>query len=207
MNLLPYGDRALLAEFDRVEDVVTWSDAVREVDLDGVVDIVPAARTVLVVAHPGTDLARLRRSLGALRPSAGGGAHEHVAAVEIPVHYDGVDLAEVAGLTGLSESEVVRAHTGTPWRVAFGGFTPGFAYLSGGDARLRVPRREEARTSVPAGAVGLAGEFSGVYPRTSPGGWQLVGTTEETMWDLDRDPPARLSPGCIVSFVDADGIA
>ena len=117
--------------------------------------------------------------------------------------YDGPDLAEVARLTGLDESEVVAAHTGTPWRIAFGGFAPGFAYLTGGDERLRVPRRDEPRTTVPAGAVGLAGEFSGVYPRPSPGGWQLIGSTEARLWDPDRDPPALLEPGGWVRFVEA----
>jgi KipI family sensor histidine kinase inhibitor len=117
--------------------------------------------------------------------------------------YDGPDLAAVAALTGLSEREVVAAHTGMPWRVAFGGFAPGFAYLVGGDPRLQVPRRDEARTTVPAGSVGLAGEFSGVYPRASPGGWQLIGRTDLALWDLDRDPPALLSAGATVVFEEA----
>ena len=117
--------------------------------------------------------------------------------------YDGPDLAEVARLTGLGEDEVVAAHAGTPWRVAFGGFAPGFAYLVGGDPRLQVPRRDEPRTRVPAGAVGLAGEFSGVYPRESPGGWQLIGRTDAVMWDLDRDPPALLAAGLTVRFTQA----
>ena len=120
------------------------------------------------------------------------------------MHYDGPDLDDVAALTGLSRSEVVAAHTGRPWRVAFGGFAPGFAYLVGGDPRLRVPRRDRPRPSVPAGSVGLAGEFSGVYPRSSPGGWQLVGTTSAVLFDVDRDPPALLGPGTTVRFVDAD---
>ena len=120
--------------------------------------------------------------------------------------YDGPDLAEVARLTGLDEDEVVAAHTGTPWRIAFGGFAPGFAYLTGGDERLRVPRRDEPRTTVPAGAVGLAGEFSGVYPRSSPGGWQLIGSTDALLWDPDRDPPALLLPGGSVRFVEARGM-
>ncbi|MDN5856839.1 MAG: allophanate hydrolase subunit 1 [Actinomycetia bacterium] len=207
MKLLPYGDRALLAEFGDIEAVVAWSDGVRHADLDDVLDVVPAARTVLVVARSGVDLGVLRRSLDAIEPRVDGSAGEHATTVDVPVHYDGVDLAAVSAVTGLAEPEVVRAHTGTPWRVAFGGFAPGFAYLSGGDPRLRVPRRDEARTSVPAGAVGLAGEFSGIYPRPSPGGWQLIGTTDEVMWDLDRDPPALLSPGCIVRFFDAGGAA
>jgi KipI family sensor histidine kinase inhibitor len=121
--------------------------------------------------------------------------------VEIPVTYDGPDLAEVARLTGLGEDEIVAAHTGTLWRVAFGGFAPGFAYLVGGDPRLQVPRRDEPRTKVPAGAVGLAGEFSGIYPRESPGGWRLIGRTDVAMWDLDRDAPALLAAGTTVQFV------
>jgi KipI family sensor histidine kinase inhibitor len=97
--------------------------------------------------------------------------------------YDGPDLKAVAALTGLSVAEVVAAHTATPWRVGFGGFAPGFAYLVGGDPRLEVPRRPEPRPSVPAGAVGLAGRYSGVYPRSSPGGWQLIGHTDAVLFD------------------------
>jgi KipI family sensor histidine kinase inhibitor len=117
------------------------------------------------------------------------------------VTYDGPDLADVASHTGLSEDEIVAAHTGSTWTVAFGGFAPGFAYLVGGDQRLAVPRRESPRTSVPAGSVGLAGEFSGIYPRSSPGGWQLIGRTDVVMFDVDRDPPALLTPGAQVRFV------
>jgi KipI family sensor histidine kinase inhibitor len=123
--------------------------------------------------------------------------------VEIEVVYDGPDLDEVARLTGMSAEEVVAAHTGTLWRVGFGGFAPGFAYLVGGDSRLEVPRRAEPRTKVPAGSVGLAGEFSGVYPRESPGGWQLIGRISEdqaALWDVSRDPPALLVPGMWVQF-------
>ncbi|UYM05931.1 5-oxoprolinase subunit B family protein [Solicola gregarius] len=201
--LLPYGDRALLAEFDDIAEVIAWSDALRAAEVDEVDDVVPAARTVLVVGRSGVDQAALARRLQAVEPVAG--ADEGRIApptVEIPVRYDGPDLADVAELTGLSQREVVRAHTQTPWRVAFGGFAPGFAYLGGGDSALRVARRDEARTTVPAGSVGLAGEFSGIYPRSSPGGWQLIGTTDEVLWDLDRDPPALLMPGCVVRFTE-----
>jgi biotin-dependent carboxylase-like uncharacterized protein len=120
--------------------------------------------------------------------------------VEIPVSYDGPDLALVADLTGLSPADVVAAHTGTPWTVAFGGFAPGFAYLVGGDPRLTVPRKTTPRTRVPAGAVGLAGEFSGIYPTSSPGGWQLLGRTDVVLFDPDADPPALLTPGTRVRF-------
>jgi KipI family sensor histidine kinase inhibitor len=123
--------------------------------------------------------------------------------VVIDVVYDGEDLDEVATLTGMTPRDVVAAHTGTPWRVGFAGFAPGFGYLVGGDERLNVPRRSEPRTAVPTGSVGLAGEFSGVYPRRSPGGWQLIGHTSEkqaALWDVDRDPPALLTPGQWVQF-------
>ena len=120
--------------------------------------------------------------------------------VEIAVDYDGPDLDEVGRLTGLGARGVVDAHTGQVWTVAFVGFAPGFGYLVGEDARLHVPRRADPRTRVPAGAVALAGEFSGVYPRPSPGGWQLVGTTDVRLWDLDGEPPALLRPGVRVRF-------
>ena len=120
--------------------------------------------------------------------------------VVIDVVYDGADLVEVGRLTGLDPVGVIAAHTGTLWRVGFGGFAPGFAYLVGGDPRLQVPRRDEPRTRVPAGAVGLAGEFSGVYPRESPGGWQLIGHTDAVLWDIDRPEPALLTPGMWVQF-------
>jgi KipI family sensor histidine kinase inhibitor len=99
---------------------------------------------------------------------------------------------------------VVQAHTGTAWTVGFGGFAPGFSYLVGGDPRLQVPRHDEPRTRVPAGAVGLAGAFSGIYPRPSPGGWQIIGQTDAVLWDVDRDPPALLRPGATVQFVDVE---
>ena len=127
--------------------------------------------------------------------------------VEITVHYDGPDLAEVAALTGLSRRRGRRPRTpARPWLVGFAGFAPGFAYLVDGDPRLQVAApRPTPRTRVPAGAVGLAGEFSGIYPRSSPGGWQLIGHTDQVLWDLDRDPPALLRPGLRVRFVDAEG--
>jgi KipI family sensor histidine kinase inhibitor len=203
MRVLPYGDRALLLELGDTPAVVAWTDAVSGADLP-VGDLVPAAETLLVVVAEHADVAAVRKRLEGLEvDESATGRREDREPVEIPVTYDGPDLADVAKLTGLSEREVVDAHTGSTWRVAFGGFAPGFGYLVGGDPRLEVPRRESSRTKVPAGAVGLAGAFSGVYPRESPGGWQLIGTTEETMWDLERDPPAVLVPGAVVRFVEA----
>ncbi len=175
-----------------------------EPTLPGVADLVPAAETLLVVAAEGADVDAVRQRLAGLEVDESDDAQQDGETLEIPVRYDGPDLADVAELTGLSEREVVEAHTGSTWRVAFGGFAPGFGYLVGGDPRLEVPRRESSRTKVPTGAVGLAGTFSGVYPRESPGGWQLIGTTSEQMWDLDRDPPALLVPGAVVRFVEEE---
>jgi KipI family sensor histidine kinase inhibitor len=202
-----YGDRALLLEFDNTDEVLAWSAAIREAELLGVLDVVPASRTVLMKLAGAQYQAPTRQRLGKLdvaAVSAMTAADGQVRIdVEIDVVYDGPDLEEVARLTELTVDEVVAAHTGTPWRVGFGGFAPGFAYLVGGDSRLEVPRRAEPRTKVPVGAVGLAGEFSGVYPRESPGGWQLIGKTAQgqaALWDVDRDPPALLTPGMWVQF-------
>lgn len=209
MRFLPYGDRGLLLELTDTAQVVACADVLQADPRVGelVADIVPGARTVLLVARPGVALDRLTVVVPdeAVLGAPGSRQIRQVrsapeAEVVIPVTYDGPDLAEVASLTGLGEDGVVAAHTGTSWRVAFGGFAPGFAYLVGGDARLEVPRRDAPRTSVPAGSVGLAGEFSGVYPRPSPGGWQLIGRTDAVLWDLDRDPPALLSAGATVRF-------
>ena len=198
MKVLPFGDSALLVEVDGLTEVLALAAAVRAARPAGVLDVVPAARTVLLTVVPGTELGAVRRAV--LDLPVDPAAVPDGDTVEIPVTYDGPDLAEVARLTGLGEDEVVAAHTGTPWRIAFGGFAPGFAYLTGGDPRLTVPRRDEPRTAVPPGSVGLAGEYSGVYPRSSPGGWQLIGHTDAVLWDAKRDPPALLSPGGFVRF-------
>jgi len=121
--------------------------------------------------------------------------------VDLPVVYDGVDLRDVAALTGLDEDEVVRRHSGSEFIVRFCGFAPGFAYLDGLDPSLHVPRQATPRAAVPAGSVAIAGEFAGVYPRRSPGGWQLLGRTEVALWDVAASPPALLTPGTTVRFV------
>ncbi|HEY6649003.1 MAG TPA: allophanate hydrolase subunit 1 [Mycobacterium sp.] len=198
-----YGDQALLLEFDSTAEVLAWTDALREAELIGVLDIVPASRTVLVKLAGPRYQAPTRQRLAKLRVTAEAlteASTPHEADIEIDVVYDGADLEEVARLTGMTTDQVVAAHTGTLWQVGFGGFAPGFAYLIGGDERLNVPRQSEPRTKVPAGSVALAGEFSGVYPRESPGGWQLIGRTNAELWDVDRDPPALLRPGMWVRF-------
>ncbi|ETD30225.1 allophanate hydrolase subunit 1 [Williamsia sp. D3] len=203
MTILAYGDRSLLIEAGTTEDAIGWTVAINKASLPGVVDVVPGARTVLVTADGPGRTGPLRAALERLTPTPED-ARRDGTTVDLPVIYDGPDLDDIARLTGLSAEEVVAAHTGTAWQVAFGGFAPGFAYLIGGDTRLQVPRRDEARTKVPTGAVGLAGEFSGIYPRQSPGGWQLLGHTDLPMWDADRDPPALLQPGTLVRFRSVD---
>lgn len=200
-GLLPYGDRAVLVELGSTADAVAYAAALRARGPEQVGEIVPAARTVLVVASEGVAVTELREVLANVSPERDAPGEDDHPLVEVPVTYDGDDLGDVAELTGLSVDDVVAAHTAQTWRVAFGGFAPGFGYLLGEDARLHVPRRTESRTRVPAGAVGLAGEYSGIYPRASPGGWQLIGRTDATVWDLQRDPPALLSPGVRVRFV------
>jgi KipI family sensor histidine kinase inhibitor len=165
----------------------------------GLVDIVPGHRTVLVTwDEEPPEL--IERAEAALRDDL---AAPTEASVEIPVRYDGPDLDEVAGLTGLSPEEVVVRHMGAEYVVGFLGFAPGFAYLLGGDERLRVERRAEPRERVPAGSVALAGPYSGIYPRESPGGWRLIGSTTAVLFDAMRDPPELLSPGDRVRFVSA----
>ena len=197
MTVLPVGDAGLLVEVDGLPEVLALADAVRAAPPAGVLDVVPAARTVLLVLAPGTDLGTTRRAVLDL-PVDPDTAAAHGDVVQIDVVYDGPDLDEVARLTGLDADGVVRAHTADRWRVAFGGFAPGFAYLVSGDSRWDVARRDEPRTTVPAGSVGLAGEFSGVYPRPSPGGWQLIGRTDAELWSPRRG--ALLQPGGWVQF-------
>lgn len=193
-----YGEDALLVELADVAAVMALGDSLDQHPLPGVEEVVPAARTLLLRLGPGADTgsitAQVRsRELSAYEPTVG-------EVVEIPVTYDGSDLDEVTRLTGKSAEDIVAAHTGADLTVAFCGFAPGFGYLVGLPDGLHVPRRRQPRTKVPAGAVGLAGEFTGVYPRESPGGWQLIGRTDVTLWDAGRDPPALLRPGTRVRF-------
>lgn len=200
------GDRAVLVQLQDLDEVLNFNDLLRGADLPTVEDLVPAARTVLVRVGRGTDLGRLRETLLATygRLATGRTASLDADAVVIPVRYDGPDLDEVAGVCGLTPQELISAHTSSAYRGAFFGFAPGFCYLTGGDSRLlQVPRRATSRTRVPAGSVALAGQFGAVYPRDSPGGWQLIGSTDVCMWDTNSSPPALIQPGRRVHFVDA----
>ncbi|MFC8243424.1 5-oxoprolinase subunit PxpB [Streptomyces chartreusis] len=200
MRVLPVGDDALLVEVSSGEEARALHTELLRRRAEGTLsvrEIVPAARTVLLDGL--TDPARLATELTTSEvPPAPPRARE---TVELPVRYDGPDLADVAAHWGVSREEVARIHAGTEFSVAFCGFAPGFGYLTGLPQRYDVPRRATPRTSVPAGAVALAGPYTGVYPRSSPGGWQLIGSTDTVLWDHTRVPAALLSPGTRVRFV------
>jgi len=201
MRLLPCGDRALLAEVADAGERRRLEATLRRHPLQGSVEHVPGARTVLVVAGSAQDLPGLAAALRELVLDPDEAPDESDELV-VEVRYDGPDLQDVATSVGISPDEVVERHTTQVWTVEFAGFAPGFGYLTGSDGGLEVPRRDSPRTRIPAGSVGLAGPYSGIYPRPSPGGWQLIGRSDARLWDADRDPPALLTPGRRIRFVE-----
>ena len=201
MRFLPVTHNALLVELADLDQTLALLASLQRHPPHGVEELVPAARTILVEYRASATRAETLVQDIAAR-SLTQGAERSDTLIEIPVQYDGEDLAEVAQILGITADEVVQRHTGSEYTVAFTGFAPGFAYLSGGHPSLNVPRRRTPRTRLPAGSVGLAGTFSGVYPQASPGGWQIIGTTPVAMWDITRAQPALLQPGYRVRFVD-----
>ncbi|MFI9589855.1 allophanate hydrolase subunit 1 [Nonomuraea sp. NPDC052265] len=195
------GEHALLVETGSLAASHRLDAALRADRPEGVVEIVPGPETVLVVA-PGADRERLRARLAAVAGQAGGpqGGAPAGPVVTIPVVYDGADLDSVASLAGISAEEVVARHTGRELVVGWLGFAPGFAYLTGLDPALELPRLDTPRTSVPAGSVAVAGPYSAVYPTASPGGWRLLGRTTTRVWDVSADPPSLFRPGMRVRF-------
>ncbi|WP_457964615.1 carboxyltransferase domain-containing protein [Arthrobacter sp. D1-29] len=199
------GPRALLVELTDLASVLAFHHRVQSEPFPGQLDAVAAAATVLLkfASHRQALTARAAVEHFQLDAVEQDGGRE----VTIEVVYDGEDLAEVGRLTGLGPDGVIAAHTGQVWTAAFGGFAPGFAYLVGENDSLTVPRRTSPRTAVPAGSVALGGQFSAVYPRQSPGGWQLIGRTSAVMWDLDREQPALIRPGDKVRYVAVNSAA
>lgn len=202
VTLLPMGDRAVLAEVAELDEVLALHERLSASRLEGVVDLVPAARTVLVVIDPRVTSLAAARAWIAREGTASGPAVEQTdaAAVELDAVYDGPDLAETAGLLGLGPGELVERHAAAEWAVAFTGFAPGFGYLVSADWPFDVPRLGTPRTRVPAGAVGLAAGFTGAYPRETPGGWRLIATTDAPLFDPDAAAPALLAPAARVRF-------
>ncbi|HJQ44967.1 MAG TPA: 5-oxoprolinase subunit PxpB [Amycolatopsis sp.] len=197
MRWLAYGPDAALIECGSLGEMSAVRAAVA--GLADLVEVVPGARSVLVVARHGT------KALAEARKVAEGADLQQPPRTEpreivLDVHYDGDDLALVADTAGITTAEVIDLHTGADYAVAFTGFAPGFAYLTGLPEPLRQSRLDSPRTGVPAGSVGVAGEFTGVYPRPSPGGWRLLGHTDTVLFDSHADPPALLAPGDRVRF-------
>ncbi|MCM9078347.1 allophanate hydrolase subunit 1 [Streptomyces spororaveus] len=205
MRTLVVGGAALLVELDSADEVAALhAELLRRRDageLGPVRDLVPAARTVLLdgVQDPAALAARIAR--WRVPPLAATQGPQ----VTVPVRYDGPDLVEVARVWGVAPREVPGIVAATEFRVAFCGFAPGFGYLTGLPERFHVPRRATPRTAVPAGSLALAGEYAGVYPRSSPGGWQLIGSTDAVLWDPLREPAALFAPGVRVRFTAEEG--
>ena len=199
-RLRPYGPAAWLLEADRDDDVLAAAAAVAR--SEAVREVVPGARTVLVHLAPGGDRDEIGRQLLQLASVAEGTSVDDPSdAVELSVTYDGEDLDAVAAACGLTIADVVSRHSNATYRAAFCGFAPGFAYLTGLDPALQLPRRATPRTRVPAGSVAIAAGYSAVYPTASPGGWHLIGHTDAVLFAADRDPPALIAPGTTVHFV------
>ncbi|NWL34214.1 5-oxoprolinase/urea amidolyase family protein [Paenarthrobacter nitroguajacolicus] len=192
------GERGVLAELSAPEDVLALTEMLNRTPFPGQREVVPAAETVLITAESPTAMLRIKAEVEklAIPPYHQSGQK----LVDIDTVYDGQDLRDVADLAGISVEAVVAAHTGQLWTVAFTGFVPGFGYMRGENDSLTVPRRPSPRTSVDAGSVALGGSYTGVYPRQSPGGWQIIGHTSCAMWDSDRAEPALVSPGTSVRY-------
>ena len=201
MRLRPVGRSALLIECRDGDEVSAWRAELwrrREAGELRFVDIVPGATTILLDGVEPAAAALLTESPAppAVSPTDG-------PLVEIRTTFDGEDLAEVAARWGVSSVLAVKRLITTPLVVAFCGFAPGFAYLRGLPEEWAVPRLDTPRPRVPAGAVGLAGSYVGIYPAASPGGWRLVGQTHQNLFDVREDPPAFLPPGTRVRLVAA----
>jgi KipI family sensor histidine kinase inhibitor len=194
------GPHAVLVETDA--SPASLAAAIRARFADGVVDVVPAARTVLVTVADERTLDDVRVALAGLAPDEHAQTGTSARTITIPVRYDGEDLAAVASACGTTVEDVIRRHTAREYRAAFCGFAPGFAYLSGLDARLHLPRRATPRARIAPGSVAIAAGWSAVYPAASPGGWHLLGHTDVAVWEPARPEPALLEPGTVVRFVD-----
>jgi len=195
VQLRPVGPSAVLAEVGDAGSALALATWARAHHVPAV-EVVPAAETVLFDGV--ADHVALTALLGGWQP---GERPAPGPLVEVPVVYDGLDLDDVAARWGTDVAGVVARHSEVEYVAAFCGFAPGFAYLAGLPAELAVPRLASPRPRVPLGSVGLAGSWCGVYPTASPGGWRLLGRTDATLWDVDRDPPALLAPGTRVVFV------
>jgi KipI family sensor histidine kinase inhibitor len=203
MNLLPCGESAILLEFPSLDAVQSMHRRLDAAALPGILDVVPAACTILLTIDLDCwTLAEFVATVKALPVhSFCDSDPSDTQEVKVPITYDGDDLQTVADLMEMSTAELIISHAAQSWQVAFTGFAPGFAYMAAPRWSPEIPRLPEARATVEAGSVALAGAFCGVYPRKSPGGWRIIGHTRLQLWDLDRTTPALLAPGTTVRFV------
>lgn len=210
LTIRPLAESGVLVEFPNViepavvERVMALTAALDAAQPPGLLDIVPSYRTIQLAFDPvetdGDTLAGVVRQL-----AAGSPAHDRTAGreVTIPVAYGGAlgpDLADVAAHTGLAPAEVCERHAVASYRVACMGFAPGFGFLVGLPPELATPRRATPRTRVPAGSVAIGGAQTGVYPRELPGGWNIIGRTPVTLFDVARLEPFLIKPGDTVRF-------
>jgi KipI family sensor histidine kinase inhibitor len=202
-----FGDAALLIELGNPDRAQALAAALRTDPIDGVTGLVPGLETLLVELDPlAVDAREVADTLEERIPRLATSAPRGRVRI-VPVVYGGDfgrDIADVAGLCGMSEAEVVERHAAAELRVLFDGFAPGFAYLGGLPPELEVPRLGTPRTRTPAGSVAIAGSMSGIYPAELPGGWRVIGRTPALLFDAHRDPPAYLVPGDSVRFAPID---
>ena len=198
-RFLPCGPTAVMIEVDDTDTAAQLCAHLRVAALPGVVDLVPAARTVLVSCATASSLVAVESAVASFVPGAE--IDRSGILVEVPTVYDGEDLESVAETVGSSVAELIDLHSSTVYDAAFCGFVPGFAYLTGLAPALLLPRRQNPRARVPGGSVALAAGFTGVYPTASPGGWHLLGRATVAMWDATRARPSFIEPGDTVRFV------
>lgn len=211
-TISPVGDCAISIDFGQVIDpkinrhIRQTIERIQELKLDGITELVPTYCALLIqydaMLYSYSDICNLMEPL--LEPSVTNDANDRVTVIEIPTVYGGEfgpDLGFVASHNNLTEDEVVAIHSGTDYLVYMLGFIPGFTYLGGMDPRIATPRLSSPRTLIPAGSVGIAGEQTGTYPSDSPGGWQIIGRTPVTMYDMSKEQAALLSAGDYVRYV------
>ena len=202
-EIVRLGDSAVLVRLPEQDEARAWSlaESLASGGTSGIVDVSAAYNTVAIYFDPRvTDEEQLGLMLTPQIAAAASVPPRESPLHVIPVTYDGADLMEVGARTGLSRGQVIELHSAVEYRARAVGFVPGFAYLDGLEERLRLPRRSVPRPRVPAGSVAIAGSQSAVYPFATPGGWHLIGTTDHTMFDSGRSPPALLSVGSRVRF-------
>lgn len=214
-TISPVGDRAISIDFGQVIDptinrhIRQTIERIKALQLEGIIELVPTYCALLVeydaMLYSYSEICKIIEPT--LEEGMTNTTNELVTVVEVPTVYGGEfgpDLSFVASHNHLSEDEVISIHSGTDYLVYMLGFIPGFTYLGGMDPRIATPRLSSPRTLIPAGSVGIAGEQTGTYPSDSPGGWQIIGRTPVTMYDMSKAQAALLKAGDYVRYVPID---